>query len=194
VLIALGDAGRAEQLADALAASDDLAPALAGSGVGQMADVAIADEAGLESRVVNSATPIVLLSRRAGSERMADNVLAVLPAFADGLLIAAAARLAASGYRVKAPPLEIAHGDFHDDELGREETPDDNQARPALSPREAEVLALLAEGAPNKVIARRLNISVHTAKFHVAAILIKLGAANRTDAIAIAMRQGLVLV
>ncbi|TIM33860.1 MAG: helix-turn-helix transcriptional regulator [Mesorhizobium sp.] len=75
-----------------------------------------------------------------------------------------------------------------------EEPVDDGTARPALSPREREVLALLAEGAPNKVIARRLNISVHTAKFHVAAILIKLGAANRTDAIAIAMRQGLVLV
>ncbi|TPO12664.1 helix-turn-helix transcriptional regulator [Mesorhizobium sp. B1-1-5] len=195
VLVALGDAQRAEQLADALAASDDLAPALAGSGVGQMAEVAIADEAGLESRVVSSATPIVLLSRRAGSEQVADNVLAVLPASADGLLIAAAARLAASGYRVgKAAPSEAAHGDFHDDEPVEEETPDDNQPRPALSPREAEVLALLAEGAPNKVIARRLNISVHTAKFHVAAILIKLGAANRTDAIAIAMRQGLVLV
>lgn len=63
-----------------------------------------------------------------------------------------------------------------------------------LSPREAEVLVLLAEGAPNKVIARRLDISIHTVKFHVAAILVKLGAANRTDAIAIAMRQGLVLV
>ncbi|MEI9414198.1 response regulator transcription factor, partial [Mesorhizobium sp. Cs1321R2N1] len=75
-----------------------------------------------------------------------------------------------------------------------DEVLDEHAARPALSPREAEVLALLAEGAPNKVIARRLNISVHTAKFHVAAILIKLGAANRTDAIAIAMRQGLVLV
>ncbi|MBZ9735772.1 helix-turn-helix transcriptional regulator [Mesorhizobium sp. CA18] len=194
VLVALADAQRAEQLADALAASDDLAPALAGSGVGQMADVAIADEAGLEGWVVSSATPIVLLSRRAGSEQVADNVLAVLPASADGLLIAAAARLAASGYRVgRAAPSE-AHGDFHDDEPAEEETPDDNQPRPALSPREAEVLALLAEGAPNKVIARRLNISVHTAKFHVAAILIKLGAANRTDAIAIAMRQGLVLV
>ncbi|TPL54280.1 helix-turn-helix transcriptional regulator [Mesorhizobium sp. B2-4-6] len=195
VLVALADAQRAEQLADALAASDDLAPALAGSGVGQVADVAVADEAGLESRVVSSATPIVLLSRRADSERAADNVLAVLPVSADGLLIAAAARLAASGYRVgKAPPSEVAHGDFHHDELAGEETPDDNQPRPALSPREAEVLALLAEGAPNKIIARRLNISVHTAKFHVAAILIKLGAANRTDAIAIAMRQGLVLV
>jgi DNA-binding CsgD family transcriptional regulator len=195
VLVALADAQRAEQLADALSASDDLAPALAGSGAGQMADVAVADEAGLESRVVSSATPIVLLSRRAGRERVPDNVLAVLPVSADGLLIAAAVRLAASGYRVgKAPPPEGAHGDYHDDELAEEEAPDDNQPRPTLSPREAEVLALLAEGAPNKVIARRLNISVHTAKFHVAAILIKLGAANRTDAIAIAMRQGLVLV
>lgn len=192
VLVALADAQRAEQLADALAEIDDLAPALAGSGLGQMADVAIADEAGLG--VVSSATPVVLLSWRAGSGQ-ADNVLAVLPASADDLLIAAAARLAASGYRVgKAAPPEIVHGDFHDDELAGEESPDDNQPRPALSPREAEVLALLAEGAPNKVIARRLNISVHTAKFHVAAILIKLGAANRTDAIAIAMRQGLVLV
>ncbi|MBZ9764354.1 helix-turn-helix transcriptional regulator [Mesorhizobium sp. CA8] len=195
VLVALGDAQRAEQLADALAASDDLLPVLAGSGVGQMADVAIADEAGLESRVVSSATPIVLLSRRVGSERVVDNALAVLPISADGLLIAAAARLAASGYRIdRAGRSEVAHGDFHHEELAEEETPDDNQARPALSPRETEVLALLAEGAPNKVIARRLNISVHTAKFHVAAILIKLGAANRTDAIAIAMRQGLVLV
>jgi DNA-binding NarL/FixJ family response regulator len=63
-----------------------------------------------------------------------------------------------------------------------------------LSAREREVLALLAEGAPNKVIARRLGISVHTAKFHVAAVVAKLGAANRTEAIGIAMREGLVLI
>jgi DNA-binding NarL/FixJ family response regulator len=63
-----------------------------------------------------------------------------------------------------------------------------------LSPREAEVLALLAEGAPNKIIASRLGISLHTVKFHVAALLVKLGATDRSDAIAIAMRQGLVLV
>ncbi|TIW43722.1 MAG: helix-turn-helix transcriptional regulator, partial [Mesorhizobium sp.] len=93
-------------------------------------------------------------------------------------------------------PLAGRHDDlsFHDSDPFDEDRADTNHARPTLSPREAEVLALLAEGAPNKVIARRLNISVHTAKFHVAAILIKLGAANRTDAIAIAMRQGLVLV
>ena len=46
----------------------------------------------------------------------------------------------------------------------------------------------------NKSIARRLDISVHTAKFHVAAVLAKLGARNRSDAVAIGMRRGLVLL
>lgn len=189
VLIALGDVIRAERLAAALAASDDLLPVAAGSGA---ADVAIIDGSGTDA--VPAATPRVLLSGRAGGERPAGEVMAVMPAGADDLLIAAAARLAAAGYRVSGDGGR--HGDFHagDGEPFEEDLSDEHAPRPALSPREAEVLALLAEGAPNKVIARRLNISVHTAKFHVAAILIKLGAANRTDAIAIAMRQGLVLV
>jgi DNA-binding CsgD family transcriptional regulator len=60
----------------------------------------------------------------------------------------------------------------------------------ALTPREAEVLALLAEGASNKAIARRLGISVHTAKFHVGSLLAKLDATGRTDAVAHAARLG----
>lgn len=195
VLIALGDAARAERLSTALAATDDLLPVMYASSL--TADVAIVDESGLEGGI-DLATPRVLLSRRATQEREADNLLAVLPATADDLLIAAAVRLAAAGYRISGGgrALPDRHDDFafHDGDLFDEEPADDKVGRPALSPRESEVLALLAEGAPNKVIARRLNISVHTAKFHVAAILIKLGAANRTDAIAIAMRQGLVLV
>lgn len=189
VLIALGDVVRAERLAAALAASDDLLPVAAGSGA---ADVAIVDDRSGDA--VPAATPRVLLSGRAGGERPAGEVMAVMPAGADDLLIAAAVRLAAAGYRVSDDGGR--HGDFHagDGEPFEEDLADEHAPRPALSPREAEVLALLAEGAPNKVIARRLNISVHTAKFHVAAILIKLGAANRTDAIAIAMRQGMVLV
>jgi DNA-binding CsgD family transcriptional regulator len=59
-----------------------------------------------------------------------------------------------------------------------------------LSPREFEVLSLLAEGASNKEIARRLNISVHTAKFHVGSLLDKLDAVGRTDAVAHAARLG----
>jgi DNA-binding CsgD family transcriptional regulator len=60
----------------------------------------------------------------------------------------------------------------------------------ALSARELEVLALLAEGASNKLIARRLGISTHTAKYHVASLLEKLDAVSRTDAVAQAARIG----
>jgi len=52
-------------------------------------------------------------------------------------------------------------------------------------------LELLAEGLPNKAIADRLHISDQTVKFHVASIYAKLGAANRTDAVRRAVRQGL---
>ena len=60
----------------------------------------------------------------------------------------------------------------------------------ALTARELEVLALLAEGASNKLIARRLGISTHTAKYHVASLLEKLDAVSRTDAVANAARIG----
>ena len=62
-----------------------------------------------------------------------------------------------------------------------------------LTPRELEVLQLLAEGLPNKAIAGRLQITEHTAKYHVAAILAKLGAQTRTEAVARAARLGLIL-
>ena len=61
-----------------------------------------------------------------------------------------------------------------------------------LTPRELDVLALLAEGASNKTIAKRLGISVHTAKFHVASLLDKLDATGRTDAVAHAARRGVI--
>jgi two-component system, NarL family, nitrate/nitrite response regulator NarL len=63
-----------------------------------------------------------------------------------------------------------------------------------LTPRELEVLRLLAEGLPNKAIAHRLGISEHTAKFHVNAILGKLGVQSRTEAVVRATRLGLVLL
>ena len=61
-----------------------------------------------------------------------------------------------------------------------------------LTPRERDVLALMAEGASNKAIARQLGISVHTAKFHVGSILDKLDATGRTDAVAHAARRGVI--
>jgi DNA-binding NarL/FixJ family response regulator len=63
-----------------------------------------------------------------------------------------------------------------------------------LTPREIEVLELLAEGLPNKAIALRLRISDQTVKFHVASICGKLSAANRTDAVRRAIRRGLITV
>ena len=64
----------------------------------------------------------------------------------------------------------------------------------ALTPREAEVLSLMAEGLSNKLIAERLKISDHTAKFHVNAILNKLGAETRTEAVVSAARRGLLML
>ncbi len=63
-----------------------------------------------------------------------------------------------------------------------------------LTPREFEVLQLLAEGLSNKTIADRLNISEHTVKFHVNAILGKLDARSRTEAVAHAARLGLTIL
>jgi DNA-binding CsgD family transcriptional regulator len=61
-----------------------------------------------------------------------------------------------------------------------------------LTPREIQVLSLLAEGASNKSIARRLGISVHTVKFHVASLLDKFEASGRTDAVTHAVRLGVI--
>jgi DNA-binding NarL/FixJ family response regulator len=69
-----------------------------------------------------------------------------------------------------------------------------SSGRVELTPREAEVLELLAEGLSNKLIGARLGISEHTAKFHVNALLAKLGAETRTEAVVRAARQGLVML
>ncbi len=64
----------------------------------------------------------------------------------------------------------------------------------ALTPREVEVLGMLAEGLGNKIIARRLGISEHTIKFHVGSIFAKLNASSRTEAVTIGARQGLIML
>jgi DNA-binding NarL/FixJ family response regulator len=64
----------------------------------------------------------------------------------------------------------------------------------ALTPREIEVLRLLAEGLGNKEIAARLGISEHTVKFHVASVMGKLGAGSRTEAVTLGIRRGVVLI
>ncbi len=67
------------------------------------------------------------------------------------------------------------------------ESPDES-----LTAREREVLELLSQGLPNKLIARRLQISEHTVKFHVSSLSAKLGASSRTDAVSRGIRRGLI--
>ena len=63
-----------------------------------------------------------------------------------------------------------------------------------LTPREIEVLGLLAEGQSNKSIAYRMGISEHTVKFHVTSIMAKLNAGSRTEAVTLGIRQGLIWI
>lgn len=64
----------------------------------------------------------------------------------------------------------------------------------ALTPREREVLELVGQGLSNKLIARKLQISEHTVKFHLSSVSAKLGAVSRTDAVRLGLRQGLITV
>ncbi len=91
---------------------------------------------------------------------------------------------------VDAIVLATPEADDRDDEAD-----EDAYAGPpeTLTPRELEVLGLLSDGLPNKAIAVRLAISDQTVKFHVAAIIAKVGARNRTDAVRRALRRGLVV-
>ena len=121
-----------------------------------------------------------------------DAALAVLRAGAMGVLLrnVDGARLVA-GLRAVASGLSVFDPALLRGVLGARAAPSEAYA---LTPREAEVLSLLAEGLSNKSIAERLKISEHTAKFHVNAILNKLGAETRTEAVVLAARSGLLML
>jgi len=117
---------------------------------------------------------------------------AILPRSAKHGEIVAALKAVTSGLAVL--PREVL-ARLLDGTSPIDEVVDSNGAAGArLTPRELEVLAAMADGASNKVIARRLEISFHTAKFHVAAILAKLDADSRTEAVARAAQLGLVML
>ena len=83
-------------------------------------------------------------------------------------------------------------------ELGRVPHPPNDESLietvEELTPREVEVLRLLADGLGNKEVALRLGISDHTVKFHISSILAKLGAGSRTEAVTLGIRRGLILL
>ena len=102
-----------------------------------------------------------------------DRLRGALPREADARQIDAAIRAVAAGLIVRAPVRETGFGAMRESE-----------GHALLTPRELEVLAALAEGMTNKAIARRLDISLHTVKFHVESLFRKLGARTRTEAVA----------
>ncbi len=121
----------------------------------------------------------IILALAVGDADLADRLAALL-ADVPGL------RLAGPGEPADARLVGPAPGDAPGDAKG--DAPGDLDQ--PLTARELDVLSLLAEGASNKAVARRLGISVHTAKFHVGQLIDKLDATGRTDAVTHAARLG----
>ncbi len=137
-------------------------------------------------RLEPEAPPVIAIVADEGDAReaLAAGARAVLLRDTGGEALAAAIRAAVQG-------LVVLDGSFAADLLRDAPDPPAELAE-SLTPREAEVLQLLTQGLPNKAIAQRLGISDHTVKFHVNAILGKLGVQSRGEAIVQAVRLGLV--
>ncbi len=122
-------------------------------------------------------------------DALSKGVQALLPRSATADEIVAAIAAAASG-------LVVLHPDLVEELMPRNESP--SRALPiptqALTPREIEVLGMLALGLGNKTIAKRLGISEHTVKFHLSSIFTKLNASSRTEAVTLGARLGLIML
>lgn len=134
-------------------------------------------------------TPLILLGGDpAASPPLVDAPIGYLSTDADSASLMAAVHAVVAGLTVIDPALVTRLGA----RPGTPVTPDGGGE--TLTPREREVLLLVAEGLPNKTIARELGISEHTAKFHVGSLLAKLDAGSRTEAVTTATRRGLLTV
>jgi DNA-binding NarL/FixJ family response regulator len=89
--------------------------------------------------------------------------------------------------------LDPAHASALAEQVRVRSTPT-SPATEHLTPRELEVLGMLADGLGNREIASRLGVSDHTVKYHISSILDKLGAATRTEAVTVGLRMGLILL
>ncbi len=170
----------------------------------------------LTDRPIKTAVPAIALVSGEPPRVWPANVRAVVPADVDAATLVAIITVVAAGYALAPPPYPPlaptlpsparggglgrgageGKGGGANEDLSPFADPGDvaDESANALSLREREVLALLAEGASNKEIARALALSIHTVKFHVAALTEKLGARSRGEAVAIAIRAGLVMV
>lgn len=185
VELSIGDAELAERAYRLLAEDPGIAlttPRDAAGGV-RVTDSAADIKAGM--RV------IVLAAGRDTETALRAGAAAVLSRRVPGGALRAAIRAVASGLTVLSDEARDRLVERNSDDLG---LGDDEALSVELTERESQVLALLADGASNKVIARALGITPHTAKFHVASIIAKLGATGRTDAVAKAMRMGILMI
>ena len=130
----------------------------------------------------------------ASSAALRDGVRAVLPNDVSPDQLVAALQAAASGLLVVHPAQLSTQVTSNGLASASRRSHEFNELAEPLTPRESEVLQMLASGLGNKEIAAKLHVSDHTVKFHVASILGKLGAASRTEAVAIGIRRGLVLL
>jgi DNA-binding NarL/FixJ family response regulator len=153
------------------------------NGSAEDTDLVLADHA------VVSAAPVIAVATNV-EDWQCDLRAIVEPDIAPATLVAVIAVVAA-GFAVMPcrQPGRSAAGSWAE----ASDQADDDKVPIELTRRESEVLALLSAGASNKAIARTLAISTHTAKFHVAALTEKLGASSRLEAVAIAIRSGLVM-
>jgi two-component system, NarL family, response regulator YdfI len=127
-----------------------------------------------------------------GLEALRAGASAILPPYANLAEIVATIRMVAAGLAVIPQRLVAELSGGPEIVSGRSTETDDD--RPRLSKREMAVLTAMADGLSNKEIARRLGISFHTVKFHVASILEKLEVDTRTEAIVKAVQLGMVML
>lgn len=162
--------------------------------VGDYPDVIVADGeqyAGELSQQVSEgaeASAVIVLADDADlsgtAEALRSGIRAVLPRQSSAGQIVAAIEAVAAGFVVLQP----------EDLDGLLVHPRPAAVAEPLTPREIEVLGMLAEGQSNKAIAYRLGISEHTVKFHVTSIMAKLNAGSRTEAVTLGIRQGLIML
>src|SRR5579859_6240384 len=174
-----------------------------------------ASPSSLAERVRELQPDVVLMDWRGGDEETLEPLLKAGPAVVlltdepDPATLAAGLRTGlrallphhASAEEIVAAIEAVARGliVLHPDIIGSLQFLEQPRRSPAevdtaLTPREIEVLRMLAEGLANKNIAWQMGISEHTVKFHIASIFTKLNASSRAEAVAIGMRQGLILL
>jgi DNA-binding NarL/FixJ family response regulator len=163
------------------------------------ADVLLTDEPGLATLVDSGDADVIpIVALAAGGDAAIGRALrkgarAAIPDHAGAAMVAAACRAAAAGLVARPARSAAATRTRRSTRIAPELVDPLPDAAP-LTPRERDVLRLLAGGLGNKAIARRLGISAETVKAHVSAILAKLHATTRTEAVAVGARRGLIVL